>query len=584
MALYHRKFMIAKSDKNPETVKKYSPCYLCYGCPDNCPIYGSSPPPPQPPPQKHQVPTTLIFMLCILGGAFLLLSYLTIGRYRSRRRSSGSATSLENGNFREDFIDENQGPVLDHPIWYIRTVGLPQSVIDSIAVFRYKDGEGLIEGKDCSVCLNEFEEDESLRLLPKCSHAFHLPCIDTWLRSHKNCPLCRAPVLVNTDTVTARVDPVETNTMGSGLGEEDRAVINESETGETLETRCIVENRSVMLLKDKFRVLSDLADHHRIPVDRDLQPVRRSFSMDFSSASMICTKKDEGSSGGIKMAIVEKHDFEVLTERGSRKPRICNRLIKSSSHGCSVQKWHVPVKRSFSFSGKRCLRKHSRSLESITVPEIREGEKDDLDEWVNTRGKMKIDPKTFGDSNNPCPRQEQSRSSAESFGKDSVSVTKVTPPDGYGPWMIAQSRARKPARSGPNTQDYGKGATEGNNTSYGKVNKGDNFGNDFRKPQPNNKGNNEDIPNKNKESSNGYTTNFNRTGSTTKNNKGKTPIGSRFNVLGELMQMDYLDTEINQTEKEDAMESNLDQGNNLEMAHPSGPTTKRSDAMLDITN
>lgn len=52
----------------------------------------------------------------------------------------------------------------------------------------------VVEGTDCSVCLSELEENESLRLLPKCSHAFHVPCIDTWLKSHSSCPLCRSNI------------------------------------------------------------------------------------------------------------------------------------------------------------------------------------------------------------------------------------------------------------------------------------------------------------------------------------------------------------------------------------------------------
>lgn len=53
-----------------------------------------------------------------------------------------------------------------------------------------------MEGTECSVCLSEFKEDENLRLLPKCSHAFHLQCIDTWLKSHSSCPLCRVNILL----------------------------------------------------------------------------------------------------------------------------------------------------------------------------------------------------------------------------------------------------------------------------------------------------------------------------------------------------------------------------------------------------
>ncbi|KAK9169058.1 hypothetical protein Syun_001198 [Stephania yunnanensis] len=40
--------------------------------------------------------------------------------------------------------------------------------------------------------LHLFQEEKNLRMLPKCSHAFYLPCIDTWLKSHSNCPLFRA--------------------------------------------------------------------------------------------------------------------------------------------------------------------------------------------------------------------------------------------------------------------------------------------------------------------------------------------------------------------------------------------------------
>lgn len=78
--------------------------------------------------------------------------------------------------------------------WQVASAGLDESLIKTIAVCKYKKGDGLIEGTECAVCLSEFQEMESLRLLPKCSHAFHLPCIDTWLKSHSSCPLCRAGV------------------------------------------------------------------------------------------------------------------------------------------------------------------------------------------------------------------------------------------------------------------------------------------------------------------------------------------------------------------------------------------------------
>ncbi|KAF5940828.1 hypothetical protein HYC85_021995 [Camellia sinensis] len=48
----------------------------------------------------------------------------------------------------------------------------------------------------CAVCLGEYAEEEELRVLPECGHSFHVTCIDTWLHSHPNCPLCRAGAVV----------------------------------------------------------------------------------------------------------------------------------------------------------------------------------------------------------------------------------------------------------------------------------------------------------------------------------------------------------------------------------------------------
>lgn len=55
----------------------------------------------------------------------------------------------------------------------------------------YKEVVGAHEPFDCAVCLCEFSENDKLRLLPTCSHAFHINCIDTWLLSNSTCPLCR---------------------------------------------------------------------------------------------------------------------------------------------------------------------------------------------------------------------------------------------------------------------------------------------------------------------------------------------------------------------------------------------------------
>ncbi|KAG6526031.1 RING-H2 finger protein ATL13-like [Zingiber officinale] len=80
-------------------------------------------------------------------------------------------------------------------LFHLHDAGVDQSFIDMLPVFLYKSIMGLKDPFDCAVCLCEFEPEDKLRLLPKCSHAFHLECIDTWLLSHSTCPLCRSSLL-----------------------------------------------------------------------------------------------------------------------------------------------------------------------------------------------------------------------------------------------------------------------------------------------------------------------------------------------------------------------------------------------------
>ncbi|KAI4994640.1 hypothetical protein ZWY2020_034281 [Hordeum vulgare] len=84
-------------------------------------------------------------------------------------------------------------------LFHLHDAGVDQSFIDALPVFLYGAvvGAGGKDPFDCAVCLCEFADDDRLRLLPKCSHAFHVECIDTWLLSHSTCPLCRCSLLVD---------------------------------------------------------------------------------------------------------------------------------------------------------------------------------------------------------------------------------------------------------------------------------------------------------------------------------------------------------------------------------------------------
>ncbi|OIW07128.1 hypothetical protein TanjilG_10101 [Lupinus angustifolius] len=75
------------------------------------------------------------------------------------------------------------------------TRGLDPSVIETFPFLEYSVVKIHKIGKcdlECAVCLDEFEDTETLRLIPKCDHVFHPQCIDEWFESHTTCPVCRA--------------------------------------------------------------------------------------------------------------------------------------------------------------------------------------------------------------------------------------------------------------------------------------------------------------------------------------------------------------------------------------------------------
>lgn len=75
-----------------------------------------------------------------------------------------------------------------------RFSGADKALIEMLPFFRFSALKGSKEGLECAVCLSRFKDAETLRLLPKCKHAFHIDCIDRWLEGHSSCPLCRQRV------------------------------------------------------------------------------------------------------------------------------------------------------------------------------------------------------------------------------------------------------------------------------------------------------------------------------------------------------------------------------------------------------
>jgi len=69
-------------------------------------------------------------------------------------------------------------------------VGLSEEKLKGLRTIQYSSTDSEITEEKCAICQVEFEEGETVLLLP-CKHLYHNPCIRPWLADNKNCPVCK---------------------------------------------------------------------------------------------------------------------------------------------------------------------------------------------------------------------------------------------------------------------------------------------------------------------------------------------------------------------------------------------------------
>ncbi|CAN4079268.1 unnamed protein product [Withania somnifera] len=141
-------------------------------------------------PSGNKISPAVLFIIVILTVLFFISGLLHLLVRFLIKHPSSSESSASIGYPEISSSDTLQRQL--QQLFHLHDSGLDQAFIDSLPVFMYKEVVGPKEPFDCSVCLCEFSEKDKLRLLPTCSHAFHINCIDTWLLSNSTCPLCRA--------------------------------------------------------------------------------------------------------------------------------------------------------------------------------------------------------------------------------------------------------------------------------------------------------------------------------------------------------------------------------------------------------
>ncbi|KMZ69036.1 E3 ubiquitin-protein ligase, ATL family [Zostera marina] len=159
---------------------------------------------PQPTPlapvssSGSKINPVVLFIIVILAVIFFVsgLLHLLIRFLMKQKQPASAASPQSNTGYQRDISGSEALQRQLQQLFHLHDSGLDQSFIDALPIFLYKEIVGSKEQFDCAVCLCEFDDEDKLRLLPMCTHAFHLNCIDTWLLSNSTCPLCRGNLFI----------------------------------------------------------------------------------------------------------------------------------------------------------------------------------------------------------------------------------------------------------------------------------------------------------------------------------------------------------------------------------------------------
>ncbi|CAL5054427.1 unnamed protein product [Urochloa decumbens] len=159
--------------------------------------------------QVH-VSTAMIALLAAVVAVFVFIAFFTV----YLRHCTGGGYSVRPDNNRAAVV-LNFDAFISRSRRLRRPRGLDAYVIEAFPTMKYAEARALRVGKggggggalECAVCLSEFEDEERLRLLPKCSHAFHPDCIGEWLASHVTCPVCRCNLDPNVKDTSSDEEP-----------------------------------------------------------------------------------------------------------------------------------------------------------------------------------------------------------------------------------------------------------------------------------------------------------------------------------------------------------------------------------------
>jgi hypothetical protein len=178
------------------------------------------------------------------------------------------------------------------------------------------DNASLDEGLGCSICTEDFEKGQDLRVLP-CDHKFHPECVDPWLLNVSGtCPLCRVDLRpVTSHDSSASQDP------------------NELPPPLNPEAESSHRRRTALFDILSLRHRPNASPEERIGALRRLREQRRNQGSDFIGGSTNASVEEVAGARDRRNRRISVRLSDVLTGRSRRERRDESPAQQGVSHG-----------------------------------------------------------------------------------------------------------------------------------------------------------------------------------------------------------------------------------------------------------
>ncbi|KAH7444942.1 hypothetical protein KP509_02G098900 [Ceratopteris richardii] len=245
----------------------------------------------------------------------LSLLFLLYAKHCARPPPNRFGTSLEHVISPPPALAHSIGPATF--FFADRESGLDYAVIEALPLFSFSALKGMKEGLECAVCLSKYEFLDTLRLLPKCRHAFHLDCVDEWLRRHSTCPLCRVRIDAEDTLILEDLSGLSRlgYTTGEPVSRRQSARVSLSELGDNHLDRAFelyvqrdIESGDASAMGGSLRHGSSRSSWRRM----DISSERKLGSWRSSVNGASDRKSENGSARVAPLQIVEEMELETM--------------------------------------------------------------------------------------------------------------------------------------------------------------------------------------------------------------------------------------------------------------------------------